>query len=75
MKRLDPYHLTAGFAECGELHAFQEPWLSLDVPMRENYRPDMAFHHNDGWDSPGSDGDLRLPPNTFEPITNGPQVR
>ena len=35
MKAIDPYHLTAGFAECGELHAFQEPFLSLDAPMRE----------------------------------------
>eukprot|EP01047_Picozoa_sp_COSAG01_P052822 COSAG01_NODE_5593_length_4159_cov_2.227340_5_plen_61_part_00 len=36
IKRIDPYHLTAGFAECGELHAFQEPHLSLDAPIREN---------------------------------------
>ena len=32
----DPYHLTAGALECGEMHAFQEPMLSLDAPMREN---------------------------------------
>ena len=32
IKRIDPYHLTAGFAECGELHAFQEPHLSLVRP-------------------------------------------
>ena len=38
IKRLDPYHLTAGFAECGELHAFQEPHLSLDAPIRENVK-------------------------------------
>ena len=49
IKAVDPYHLTAGFAECGELQAFQEPHLSLDAPMRENYRPDMSFHSNDGW--------------------------
>lgn len=38
IKRLDPYHLTAGFAECGELHAFQEPWLSLDVRGAARYQ-------------------------------------
>ena len=36
IKEIDPYHLTAGALECGELHAFQEPQLSLDAPMREN---------------------------------------
>jgi hypothetical protein len=75
IKRLDPYHLTAGFAECGELHAFQEPHLSLDAPIRENYRPEMAFHHNDGSAAhPGSDASLRMPPNTFEPVFNGLQA-
>jgi hypothetical protein len=75
IKRIDPYHLTAGFAECGELHAFQEPHLSLDAPIRENYRPEMAYHHNDGSiDQPGSDGNLRMPPNTFEPVFNGLQA-
>ena len=75
IKRIDPYHLTAGFAECGELHAFQEPHLSLDAPIRENYRPEMAFHHNDGSvDHPGSDASLRMPPNTFEPLFNGLQA-
>jgi hypothetical protein len=44
MKAIDPYHLTAGALECGEMHAFQEPQLSLDAPMRENYRPDLTFH-------------------------------
>ena len=48
MKAIDPYHLTAGALECGEMHAFQEPQLSLDAPMRENYRPDLAFHANNG---------------------------
>ena len=75
IKRLDPYHLTAGFAECGELHAFQEPHLSLDAPIRENYRPEMAYHHNDGSaQHPGSDGSLRMPPMTFEPVFNGLQA-
>lgn len=75
IKRIDPYHLTAGFAECGELHAFQEPHLSLDAPIRENYRPEMAFHHNDGSvEHPGSDASLRMPPNTFEPVFNGLQA-
>eukprot|EP00947_MAST-08B_sp_MAST-8B-sp1_P000898 g898.t1 len=74
MKQVDPYHLTAGFLECGEMHAFVEPHLSLDAPMRENYRPDMAFHAADGWERAGSDGELRLPPMTFTPIMNGPQV-
>lgn len=75
IKRIDPYHLTAGFAECGELHAFQEPHLSLDAPIRENYRPEMAYHHNDGSvDHPGSDASLRMPPNTFEPVFNGLQA-
>jgi hypothetical protein len=74
MKAIDPYHLTAGFLECGEMHAFQEPHLSLDLVIRENYRPDMAFHSNDGWARPGSDGALRLPPMTFEPVCNGPQM-
>ena len=36
IKEIDPYHLTAGALECGEMHAFQEPQLSLDAPMREN---------------------------------------
>eukprot|EP01052_Picozoa_sp_SAG31_P023229 SAG31_NODE_1902_length_6956_cov_5.312236_2_plen_490_part_00 len=70
MKRIDPYHLTAGALECGEMHAFQEPFLSLDVPMRENYRPDLSFHANDGRVRGGSDGILRMPPMTFEPIIN-----
>ena len=36
LKSLDPYTITAGAAECGELHAFQEPFLSLDAPrLRE----------------------------------------
>ena len=75
IKRLDPYHLTAGFTECGELHAFQEPHLSLDAPIRENYRPEMAYHHNDGSaQHPGSDGSLRMPPMTFEPVFNGLQA-
>lgn len=58
MKKIDPYHVTAGALECGEMHAFQEPFLSLDTPMRENYRPDLSFHANDGHSRPGSDGDL-----------------
>eukprot|EP01048_Picozoa_sp_COSAG05_P008268 COSAG05_NODE_622_length_8291_cov_19.484985_6_plen_58_part_00 len=33
MKKIDPYHLTAGALECGEMHAFQEPHLSLDVRL------------------------------------------
>ena len=75
IKAIDPYHLTAGFAECGELHAFQEPHLSLDAPIRENYRPEMAYHHNDGsCEHPGSDASLRMPPNTFEPMFNGLQA-
>jgi len=70
MKEIDPYHLTAGALECGEMHAFQEPHLSLDVPMRENYRPDLPFHANDGVHAGGSDGALRMPPMTFEPMMN-----
>ena len=70
MKAIDPYHLTAGALECGEMHAFQEPQLSLDAPMRENYRPDLTFHANDGVVRGGSDGVLRMPPMTFEPIIN-----
>ena len=70
MKAIDPYHLTAGALECGEMHAFQEPQLSLDAPMRENYRPDLPFHANDGHVLGGSDGILRMPPLTFEPIIN-----
>ena len=70
MKAIDPYHLTAGALECGEMHAFQEPQLSLDAPMRENYRPDLTFHANDGTVRGGSDGILRMPPLTFEPIIN-----
>ena len=39
------------------------------------YRPEMAFHHNDGSAMhPGSDASLRMPPNTFEPIFNGLQA-
>ena len=43
MKQIDPYHLTAGALECGEMHAFQEPHLSLDAPMRENYRQTLGM--------------------------------
>ena len=39
----DPYHLTAGALECGEMHAFQEPMLSLDAPMRENCAASLPF--------------------------------
>jgi len=75
MGRTGPYHPFCVDVCSGELHAFQEPWLSLDAPMRENYRPDMAYHRNDGsTGNAGSDGDLRLPPNTFEPIFNGLQA-
>ena len=74
MKEIDPYHLTAGALECGEMHAFQEPHLSLDVPMRENYRPDLGFHGNDGRSLGGSDGLLRMPPMTFEPLMNMPDA-
>ena len=76
MKRIDPYHVTTGALECGEMHAFQEPHLSLDVPMRENYRPDLAFHANDGvrHDRGGGDGALRMPPMTFEPMINMPDA-
>ena len=50
--------------------AFQEPHLSLDVPIRENYRPDLAFHANDGHRRFGSDGDLRMPPmKAIPPVT------
>ena len=56
------------------VRAFQEPLLSLDAPMRENYRPDLPYHANDGWLRPGSDGVLRLPPMTFEPVINMPQM-
>jgi len=38
--------------------------------MRENYRPDLAFHANDGIHAGGSDGALRMPPMTFEPMMN-----
>ena len=72
LKRLDPYTITAGAAECGELHAFQEPFLSLDAPMRENYVPLFEGHDNDGVRNGrgGSDGQLRMPPMSFEPIIN-----
>ena len=40
-----------------------------------NDRPETAYHRNDGTVSePGSDGDLRMPPNTFEPVFNGLQA-
>lgn len=71
MKLLDPYHPTSGALECGEMHAFQEPFLSLDLPMRENYVPFLIGHDGDGlFDQPGSDGSLRMPPMTFEPMMN-----
>eukprot|EP01051_Picozoa_sp_SAG22_P019486 SAG22_NODE_3612_length_1616_cov_1.926170_3_plen_179_part_00 len=73
MKAIDPYHLTAGALECGEMHAFQEPHLSLDVPMRENYRPDLPSHAPAPLGQPlsgGGDGVLRSPPMTFEPMIN-----
>ena len=38
--------------------------------MRENYRPDLSFHANDGVHAGGSDGLLRMPPMEFEPIIN-----
>jgi hypothetical protein len=38
--------------------------------MRENYRPDLAFHANNGVQAGGSDGLLRMPPMEFEPIMN-----
>ena len=56
------------------MHAFQEPHLSLDAPMRENYRPDLAFHGSDGSGLGGSDGALRMPPMTFEPLINMPDA-
>eukprot|EP01051_Picozoa_sp_SAG22_P004038 SAG22_NODE_207_length_15278_cov_4.056855_15_plen_123_part_00 len=60
------------------MHAFVEPHLSLDAPMRENYRPDLAFHASDGLsvgggdglDGTGSDGAMRMPPMTFVPMIN-----
>lgn len=36
LRRFDPYHVTTGAAECNELQAFQEPFLSLDFPMVRN---------------------------------------
>lgn len=42
--------------------------------MRENYRPDLGFHANDGVHTGGSDGLLRLPPMTFEPLINMPDA-
>ena len=33
-------------------------------------RPDLGFHANDGVRRPGSDGNLRMPPMTFEPMIN-----
>ena len=69
----DPYHLTAGAFECAELHAFQEPYLSTDLPMRENYRPDLPSHAPEPARGGGGDGALRLPPLTFEPVVNMPQ--
>jgi hypothetical protein len=56
LKQLDPYHFTTGALECDEMHAFVEPHLSLDAPMRENYRPDLAFHASDGVHGTGGDG-------------------
>ena len=41
--------------------------------MRENYRPDLQFHASDGvhhTGESGSDGSLRLPPMSFEPLIN-----
>ena len=50
-------------------------FVSQDAPIRENYRPEMAYHHNDGSvEHPGSDASLRMPPNTFEPVFNGLQA-
>ena len=46
--------------------------LSRAPPLSR--RPDMQFHAGDGWTIPGTDGDLRMPPMTFEPEMNGPQV-
>eukprot|EP01047_Picozoa_sp_COSAG01_P036128 COSAG01_NODE_2809_length_7041_cov_4.383751_1_plen_609_part_00 len=78
LKQLDPYTLTTGALECDEMHAFVEPHLSLDAPMRENYRPDLAFHSSDGVhgrggegpDGTGSDGSMRMPPMTFSVLIN-----
>ena len=35
MKEIDPYHLTAGALECGEMHAFQEPQLRYEPCLRD----------------------------------------
>jgi hypothetical protein len=79
LRKFDPYHITTGAAECNELQAFQEPFLSLDFPMVENYRPDLAFHAGafanhtgSAVDGHGGDVTLRLPPLTFEPLANMP---
>eukprot|EP01043_Picozoa_sp_COSAG02_P009340 COSAG02_NODE_315_length_24910_cov_17.139978_12_plen_544_part_00 len=82
LKQLDPYHFTTGALECDEMHAFVEPHLSLDAPMRENYRPDLAFHSSDGVhgrggdgaDGTGSDGSMRMPPMSFVPMINLPDA-
>jgi hypothetical protein len=84
IKEYDPYHITAGAFECGELNWSQEPWLSLDMPMDENYRPDLKYHattaamtaKGEAVRSTGTqDSSLRMPPMTFEPVMNmpGPQ--
>lgn len=36
MKEIDPYHLTAGALECGEMHAFQEPQLRYGSALRDD---------------------------------------
>lgn len=79
LRRHDPYHVTTGAAECNELQAFQEPYLSLDFPLVENYRPDLVFHTGAfaghlgaAIDGHGGDVSLRLPPLTFEPVANMP---
>ena len=77
LRRFDPFHVAAGAFECGEMHSFQEPLLAVDLPMRENYRPDLPSHAGDAvggeFAFAGGDGALRLAPMRWEPVVNMPQ--
>lgn len=76
IKQLDPFHAIYGAPATFNGWMFGEasgPWgLALDVPMIENYGPDVLSHSDTGTpQNPGSDGCLRHG-TMFEPIQNCP---
>jgi hypothetical protein len=80
LQRIDPFHVTSGALDCVDSFSFLDAsgYLSLDVPMIENYGTQLSSHAHPGTISAGSsdavglDGVLRHYPATWTPMVNMP---